>query len=169
MTLRRPLLRLALVLTIAAAVLPAGAADRRHPDVEAAEAVLRQYKAALERLDLKGVDALFAPQNVVVESGKVEGSYADYLAHHIGPELGHFKSFKFSDYKVDTRLEGDIAVATETYRYTIVLKDKPEPIERQAAATTVLKKIDGHWRIIASHNSSRAPRAPKAATPTPKS
>ena len=164
MTLIRQLL-LAPAFVLAFAALPASsvAAEPTTEDVQAVEAVLRRYKDALERLDLKGVDALFASKNTVVESGKVEGSYADYLVHHIGPELGYFKSFKFSDYKVDTRIEGDVALTTETYRYTIVLKDKPEPIERQAVATSALKKIDGRWQILSMHSSSRAPRPPKPA------
>lgn len=129
----------------------------------AVESVLANYKSALERLDIAGVDELFAPDNVVLENGKLEGSYADYRDHHIGPELGHFESFKFSDYVVAVRLEGPIALATETYRYTIRLKDKPEPIERQGAATSVLKKIDGKWKILSMHNSSRAPKPEPAA------
>lgn len=133
-------------------------------DPQAVKTVLSTYKSALEKLDLTGVEALFAPVSEIVESGKVEGAYANYRDHHIGPELGHFKSFQFSDYKVDVRIEGPVALATETYRYTIVLKDKPEPIERQGVATSVLKKIDGRWKILATHSSSRVPRK----TPAPK-
>lgn len=137
-------------------------------EVAAVKTVLASYKSALERLDLTGVEAFFATDNQVVESGKVEGSYADYRDHHIGPELGHFASFKFSDYTVAVRLEGPLALATETYRYTIVLKDKPEPIERQAVATSVLKKFDGAWKIISMHSSSRAPKAVPKSEPKPK-
>lgn len=124
-------------------------------EADQVKAVLSAYKSALERLDLTGVDKLFAPENVVVESGKVEGSYADYLAHHIGPELAEFTSFRFSDYRVDVRVEGLIAIATETYTYRIELKAGGEPIERRGTATTVLKRIDGHWRILTTHSSSR--------------
>lgn len=124
-------------------------------EADQVKAVLAAYKSALERLDLTGVDKLFAPENVVVESGKVEGSYADYLAHHIGPELAEFKTFRFSDYRVDVRIEGPIAIATETYSYRIELKAGGDPIERRGTATTVLKRIDGHWRILTTHSSSR--------------
>lgn len=124
-------------------------------EADQVKAVLAAYKSALERLDLTGVDKLFAPENVVVESGKVEGSYADYLAHHIGPELAEFKTFRFSDYRVDVRIEGPIAITTETYSYRIELKAGGDPIERRGTATTVLKRIDGHWRILTTHSSSR--------------
>lgn len=146
-----------------AIAIPAEAHSADEADTAAVKSVLATYKKALEKLDLTGVEALFAPDNQVVESGKVEGGYADYRDHHIGPELGHFNSFTFSDYTVAVRLEGPIALATETYRYTIVLKDKPEPIERQGVATSVLKKIDGQWKIVSTHSSSRTPK------PKPKS
>lgn len=149
-----------------AAMAPAYAAKAPAPaaEVQAVKAVLSTYKAALEKRDLTGVEALFAPGDEVVESGKVEGGYADYRDHHIGPELGHFKSFTFSDYTVNVRMHAPLALATETYRYTIVLNDKPEPIERQGVATSVLKKIDGRWKIISMHSSSRTPKPKAAAT-----
>ncbi|TBR13074.1 MAG: nuclear transport factor 2 family protein [Lysobacter sp.] len=138
---------------------PADATDTA--DTAAVKSVLSRYKAALEKRDLTGVEKLFDTRNEVVESGKVEGGYADYRDHHIGPELGHFASFRFSDYVVKVRLEGPIALATETYRYSIVLKDKPEPIERTGAATSVLKKIGGQWKILSTHSSSRTPKPAK--------
>lgn len=134
-------------------------------DDDAVKAVLESYKQALERRDLSGVEQLFAPDNEVVESGKVEGSYADYRDHHIGPELGHFESFAFSDYRVAVRIEGEMALATEMYRYTIRLKDKPDVIERQGVATSVLKRTDGEWRIVSMHSSSRTPKPKPPVTP----
>jgi ketosteroid isomerase-like protein len=130
-------------------------------DPEAIKKVLGDYKAALERLDMDGADALFAKDNIVIENGKVEGSYVDYLANHIGPELGHFSSFEFSDYNVSVQEHGDIAWATETYLYTITLKEEGKVIERQGVASSVLHRTDEGWRIVSMHGSSRAPK-PKA-------
>ncbi|ODS63418.1 MAG: hypothetical protein ABS41_06035 [Arenimonas sp. SCN 70-307] len=134
---------------------PAAAAS---DDTAAIKAVLATYKTALERRDLTGVDALFAERNEVIESGKVEGSYADYVTHHIGPELGHIQRFTFDDYAVTVEQAGDIAWATETYRYTIVLPDRADPMVRQGVATTVLERREGAWKIRAMHSSSRAPK-----------
>ncbi len=153
-------MRLTLLLAAALLVSPAMAAETPD-DTAAVKTVLDTYKKALEKRDLTGVERLFDTNNEVVESGKVEGSYADYRDHHIGPELGHFDSFQFSDYTVKVRQEGPVAWATETYRYTIRLKDKPEPIERQGVATSVLRKSDGQWRIVSMHSSSRTPKPPK--------
>ena len=145
----------ALLLAGATMAAPAAAAS---DDTAAIKAVLATYKTALERRDLTGVDALFAERNEVIESGKVEGSYADYVTHHIGPELDHIQRFTFDDYAVTVEQAGDIAWATETYRYTIVLPDRADPMVRQGVATTVLERREGAWKIRAMHSSSRAPK-----------
>ena len=126
-------------------------------DEAAVRAVLSQYKSAIERLDANGTAMLFTGDSQVFENGGVEGSYANYLAKHLGPELGHFKSFKFSDYKVDVRFEGPLALTTETYNYRIETQ-KGEIVERRGVATSVLKMVGRQWKILSTHGSSRKPK-----------
>ncbi len=123
---------------------------------EKVKTVLRTYKAALENLNVDDTEKYFTSNSEILETGKVEGSYQDYIAHHIGPELSHFKSFTYNNYKVNVVVDGDYAFGTETYVYVIVLKESEKVIERQGAATSVLHKEDGVWKIMKSHNSSRA-------------
>jgi len=139
----------------AAAPTPGTARDR---DVAAVREVLARYQAALERLDASGTQMLFATDSAIFETGGSEGTYANYLAHHLTPELAEFKSFKFSDYAVDVRFEGPLALASETYKYRIETQDGTVA-ERLGVATTVLKKIGGEWKILVSHNSGRKPTA----------
>jgi uncharacterized protein (TIGR02246 family) len=128
-------------------------------DAAAIKSVLAQYQSALERLDLHGTEKLFAKDSAIFEGGGSEGNYAHYLAHHLTPELGEFKSFKYGNYKVDVRLLGPAAaLATETYTYRIETK-KGEVAERLGVATSVLKKDNGRWKILMSHNSARRPSA----------
>ncbi len=128
-------------------------------EVEAVKKVLKAYKNALEALDVTGTQSLFTEDADVFENGKYEGSYQNYLDNHIGPELGHFKEFSFIDYKVDVQIEGKIAVAFETYNYKIVTGgEDSRTIERQAVATSVLKKTEKGWKIMQNHGSSRAVR-----------
>lgn len=141
------------VLPVAAMAQPAS----RAADTRAVQAVLAQYKAAIEALDAKGTERLFTPDSQIFETGGSEGTYANYLARHLGPELAAFKSFKFSDYKVSVRFEGPVALATETYRYRIEPKTG-EVAERLGVATSSLKKVDGNWRIVSMHGSARRPR-----------
>ncbi|MDP3073786.1 MAG: nuclear transport factor 2 family protein [Opitutaceae bacterium] len=123
-------------------------------DVAAVKAVLKVYKAALERRDAAPALNVFTADSQVFESGGVEGTFANYLEHHIGPELGEFKEFSFRDYKVDVHVDALYAFATETYIYKIVLKDD-RVIEKRGVATSVLKKLGAEWKIIQTHSSSR--------------
>lgn len=143
-----------------AALLSFSAASYAHqPDREGAAAVLSSYKSAIERLDITGVEKLFTADAVVIESGKVEGNFTAYRDHHLGPELKEFKSFSFGDYKADINVEGNVAIATETYTYRIVLKSG-EAIDRLGVATSVLKWNGQAWQIVTTHSSSRKPKAP---------
>ena len=123
------------------------------------ENVMKAYKDAIQNLTTEGTFELFTPDAIVFEQGKVEGTYKDYIDHHLGPELGHFKSFTFSDYEIDAQVDGNYAFTTETYVYTIILKpnDKGESrtIAKKGVATSILKKMDGKWKIIKTHTSSR--------------
>lgn len=127
-------------------------------DAAAVRSVLQSYIQAVEKLDPKGTEQLFSKDSMIFESGGSEGTYANYLAHHLTPELGEFKSFKFGNYKVSVRFEGPVALATETYTYRIETK-KGEVAERLAVATSVLRKDKGRWTIVMMHNSSRKPSA----------
>lgn len=84
------------VLSAAAMAQPAS----RAADTRAVQAVLAQYKAAIERLDAKGTERLFASDSQIFETGGSEGTYANYLVHHLGPELAAFEPFKFSETEV---------------------------------------------------------------------
>lgn len=119
--------------------------------------VLSKYRAAIEARDLNGTETLFSGDAQVFESGGSEGNYAQYMAHHLAPELAEFKSFRFKDYLVDVRCEGPVAIATETYRYTIELKTGA-PVERKGVQTSVLRKSGSDWQIISVHSSSRKPK-----------
>jgi len=129
----------------------------RHSEEAAVKSVLAQYQTAVERLDAAGTEKMFASDSAIFETGGTEGTYANYLAHHLGPELAEFKSFKFSDYKVDVRFEGPVALATERYKYRIETKNGTIA-ERLGVTTSVLKKINGQWKILVSHNSARKPK-----------
>lgn len=143
---------------LAAKPATAPAVAARTVEAAAVRAVLAKYQAAIVRLDARGTERLFTADSAIFESGGIEGNYANYLAHHLTPELAEFKSFAFSNYKVDVRFEGPVAIATETYNYRIETK-AGEVAERAGVATSVLKKIGGKWKILSMHNSARRPKA----------
>lgn len=139
------------------AVVPGLAGETAAPaaDIEAVKSVLSAYNAALQKLDVTGTEALFTADSEIVESGGVEGTYAYYLEHHIGPELKEFESFSYRNYKIDVKIEGAFAFATESFGFTIEPKSGEAPVERQGVATSVLVKSGGEWKIFRYHWSSR--------------
>jgi|TARA_R100000501_G_scaffold18455_1_gene39048 ketosteroid isomerase-like protein len=122
-----------------------------------AEAALVAYRDALVTRDEAAMRALFADDSMVFENGKAEGSFAQYMEHHLGPELGEITEFTFTNPTLSVRMVGHVAFGHETYRYRIALKDGRE-IERDGVATSVLTNEDGAWKIVQYHSSSRAPR-----------
>ena len=121
------------------------------------ESVLVAYREALVAGDAEAMMALFAVESAVFENGKAEGSFANYMEHHLGPELDHFVSFEFTNPTVTVTRNGHVAYGYETYGYRIELEDG-RIIERDGVATSVLVHGENGWTIAQYHSSSRAPR-----------
>lgn len=122
---------------------------------DAVKQILKAYQIKIEQLDTTGVSKLFLKNSSIFESGGSEGTIGHYLEHHLGPELTEFKSFKFNNYKVEVQVEGNYAFTTETYNYMIVTAKNNTEIKRNGVATSVLKKVNGEWKILNTHSSSR--------------
>ncbi|MBX7497207.1 nuclear transport factor 2 family protein [Qipengyuania sp. 6B39] len=131
--------------------------DVQDGPVQDAQETLVAYRDALVARDEAAMRALFADDSMVFENGKAEGSFAQYMEHHLGPELGEITEFTFTNPTVNVRMVGHVAFGHETYRYRIALKDG-RVIERDGVATSVLTHEDGAWKIVQYHSSSRAPR-----------
>lgn len=131
------------------------AAFAQNGDKEAVKTVLNNYKKAIEKLDTTGVVNLFVKDSKVFEQASDEGTIGHYLEHHLGPELKEFKSFTFSEYKVDVTVAGEYAFSTETYIYTIILAKDAKEIKSQGVATSVLRKSKDGWKIVQTHSSFR--------------
>ncbi len=126
--------------------------------------VMKSYKDGIQGLTTDGLAQLFSENSKVYESGGSEGSFANYLDHHLGPELDYFSSFDFSNYTIDVELDMPYAFTTETYVYKIEIKPneekgiEPRIINKKGVATSILKKTAGQWKIIKTHSSSRENR-----------
>lgn len=143
------------VLMMCLLLVTATATFAQNSDKEAVKAVLNNYKKAIEKLDTTGVVNLFVKDSKVFEQAKDEGTIGHYMEHHLGPELKEFKSFTFSDYKVDVTVAGEYAFSTETYIYTIILAKDGKEIKSQGVATSVLRKTKDGWKILQTHSSFR--------------
>lgn len=129
------------------------AAYSQSNDEVAVKKQLNNYKQAIEKLDTVGVANLFIVNSKVFEQAKDEGTISHYLQHHLGPELKAFKSFTFSEYKVDVIIAGNYAFSTETYFYTIVLAKDGKEVKSKGVATSILNKTKDGWKIAQIHSS----------------
>lgn len=127
-------------------------------DIAGAEAALTAYRNALTARDADAMTDLFAEESFVYENGKDEGSFANYMAHHLGPELDAITSFTFGEPTVAVTRMGHMAYGRETYTYRIELADG-RVIDREGVATSVLTHDANGWKIVQYHSSSRAPRS----------
>lgn len=119
-------------------------------------AVVTAYKDAIERMDVSQTPALFWADSEIFENGGVEGSFAYYLEHHLGPEFADLAGFDFRNHEMKVEVDGDTAFVSETYTYHITFKDSARaPIERRGAATSVLRKRGDDWRFDVYHSSAR--------------
>ena len=130
-------------------------------ETKAVKSVMQSYKDAIQNLTTEGTNELFTTDATVFESGGFEGTYKEYESHHLGPELDYFSLFEFSDYSIDVTVDLPYAFTTESYVYTIEIKENIEEeieartIIKSGVATSVLKKNDGIWKITRTHSSSR--------------
>src|SRR3546814_16285852 len=69
-------------------------------DYQGVAAALAQFKSAMEKRDLSGVEALYAPDGQIFESGVGEGIVANYRDPPLGPEPNEFKTFILITYKL---------------------------------------------------------------------
>ena len=128
-------------------------------DVSGVVASLAAYRNPLVSGNADAMTALFAEVSYIYENGKDEDSFAHYMEHHLGPELGSIKSFTFTYPTIAATRMGHMAFAHETYDYRIELADG-RVIEREGVATSVLSHEAARWKIVQYHSSSRAPRKP---------
>ena len=147
---------LALLLGLATASAHA-AADPATADVPTeakdATAVVDRFSAALATGDLATVEALLAPDVLVLESGGAERSRAQYLAQHAGADAAFLANAHVQPVHRSARVVGDLAwVGTEA---EIHASEDGMPLTLLATETMVLRRSPEGWRIVHIHWSSR--------------
>ena len=141
---------------LAFAAVLASSAQAQTPDEQQVRRVVTAYKDAITRMDVSQTPALFWPDSEIYENGGVEGTFAYYLVHHLGPEFADLAGFEFRNHAMTVEVDGNTAFASETYTYHITFKDGTRaPIERRGVATSVLRKRGDEWRIDIYHSSAR--------------
>ena len=156
--MQRPLTTLLVCLALTVSIAEDAGAKRKksRPAGLPPTAVARAYFAAMDSSDLDAAEALFASESSVFERGGVEGDWAHYRAHHLGPEIDGVSSFETTLQEPEEGQSDDATMAFVTWpiEYRIELKDE-RVIESRGTVTFVLVREDGRYRIRHLHWSSR--------------
>ncbi len=117
--------------------------------VETAERFGRALKAG----DMKGVEALLAPDVLILESGGAERSRQEYLSHHAISDAAFLKDTHSQLLRRTARRNGDtVWIGSESELHA---KKDGKPLTLLSTETMVLQRTGDDWRIVHIHWSSR--------------
>lgn len=120
---------------------------------QAAAAIVDAFGKSISAGDLKTVETLLDPGVIILESGNVERSRAEYLGHHAKEDAEFLAGAHVTLMRRTARVSVDSAwVATEN---EIIAKHDGIPMTLISTETMVLKKTGPDWRIVHIHWSSK--------------
>jgi len=90
-----------------------------------------------------------------IESGGQNNGLSDLIGHHVEPEADAFKDFSLSFDYVETHIEGDFAWAIADTEIKATLKRDGRVIHNKGYETFLFRKLDGQWKVVHTHSSSR--------------
>ncbi len=116
-------------------------------------AVVEAFHAALGRGDREAALALLASTVQIYEQGYVERSKAEYASHHLASDMEFSQAVKSETNDVAVVDEGNLAYVVR--QGTTKGEFKGKPVDTINLETMVLQRMDGSWKIVHIHWSSR--------------
>ena len=108
---------------------------------------------AIAAADRAAVIAALAPDVLIFESGYVERSRDEYLSHHFAADAKFAAAVKRKVIRQGEQVAGDMALVTAETESSGTYEGKP--VNVIGIETAVLRRVDGAWRIVHLHWSSR--------------
>ena len=124
-------------------------ADSSHP----ASQVAVDLATAIKSGDVDQLKSMMASDVLIFESGNVESSLAEYESHHMQSDIAFMSSMNNTVISRQVIDAGDMATVVSRSRIQGAYKE--EQIDITNTETLVLKQIDGQWKIVHIHWSSR--------------
>lgn len=120
---------------------------------KAAVATAERFGRVLKAGDMKGVEALLAPDVLILESGGAERSRQEYLSHHAISDAAFLKDAHSQLLRRTARRDGDtVWIGSESELHA---KKDGKPLTLLSTETMILRKTGDDWRIVHIHWSSR--------------
>ncbi len=90
-----------------------------------------------------------------IESGGQNNGLSELINHHVEPEADAFEDFTLNFSNIETHLEGDFAWAIADTEIKATLKRDGRVIHNKGHETFLFRKVDGQWKVVHTHSSSR--------------
>ncbi len=90
-----------------------------------------------------------------IESGGQNAGLTDLIEHHVEPEGDALDSLELNLSNVETHVEGDFAWAIANVEVKALVKRDQRQIHNRGYETFLFRRVDGNWRVVHTHSSSR--------------
>jgi len=90
-----------------------------------------------------------------IESGGQNNGLTDLIEHHVEPEGDALDSLELNLSNVETHVEGDFAWAIADVEVKALVKRDQREIHNRGYQTFLFRRLDGKWKVIHTHSSSR--------------
>ena len=118
--------------------------------------VVTAFHHAVASTDTAGALAYLHPDLVVFESGGAEMSRDEFASGHLGADMNFAAATDREITYSETVMSGDVAVVMNRTKTSGTIGDRE--INSVGDETAVLRRVDGKWKIIHVHWSSRRQR-----------
>jgi hypothetical protein len=93
-----------------------------------------------------------------IESGGQNEGLTDLVEHHVEPEGDALEDLDLSLTNIETHIEGDFAWAVADVEVKALVKKDERRIHNRGYQTYLFRRVEGEWKVIHSHSSSRPVR-----------
>jgi SnoaL-like protein len=90
-----------------------------------------------------------------IESGGQNEGLDDLVVHHVEPEKGAIENFEVKYSDIEVNFEGGFAWAIADTRIKGTLVKSGRVIDKAGRSTFLFRNIDGVWKVVHTHSSSR--------------
>lgn len=90
-----------------------------------------------------------------IESGGQNEGLDDLVTHHVEPEKDAIENLQLDYNDIEVHLENDFAWAIADTRIKGKIIKSGRVIDKAGRATFLFRKIDGVWKVVHTHSSSR--------------
>ena len=90
-----------------------------------------------------------------IESGGQNEGLNDLVEQHVEPEGDALEGLELSLTNIETHFEGNFAWAVADVEVEALVKRDQRRIHNRGYQTFLFRRVDGHWKVVHTHSSSR--------------